>query len=311
MASPDPAAQYDDFMALVRQRSIDPAVLLAEHLPIPTTLAERLAQLDTLKAWLDSFRPLPVVVVEELRKYYTVVLTYNSNAIEGNTLTQNETEMVLSHGITVNGKSLVEHLEVTGHREAMVYMEELALADSAIGEWEIKNLHSLIMHPVEQASRQNEAGRYREVDVRAAGSDHRYPPPYRVAELMEQFAAWLYANEALALHPVEYAAQAHYRLVSIHPFRDGNGRTGRLLMNLCLLRAGYPITVITNAQRSRYIDSLVHAQNHGDDIDDLTTLIAEAARESFIEYLRMLSTAGDSRGSGELFYRDMLKLLKS
>jgi fido (protein-threonine AMPylation protein) len=299
-------ALYNRFAAETRQRGVEPALLIAAALD---TAAGGFVQLDILKNWLDSFRPLPPVVVAELKQFYTVQMTYHSNAIEGNTLTQSETEMVLSHGITIGGKTLVEHLEVISHRDAMEYVEELARQNTPIGEWELKTLHSLILHPVDQATGNNEAGRYRMLDVRSAGTKYEYPPHYQVPELMTEFVTWLNSAAAHKLHPVEYAAEVHYRFVAIHPFRDGNGRSGRLLMNLCLLRAGYPITVITNEQRLDYIGALVHAQNHGDDTGLLAQLVAGACRTSLLDYLGVLSTAGDSRGLGAAFYRAVLASL--
>ena len=301
---------YDEFQTLVRGGG-GVAALIEAALPD----GDPFAQLATLKSWLDAFRPLPPAIVEELRNFYTVSLTYHSNAIEGNTLTQNETEMVLSQGVTVGGKTLVEHLEVIGHRDAMAYMEELARLETPIGEREIKDLHSLILGPVDGTTGHSEAGRYRTLDVRAAGTGHIYPAHYRVPELMSAFATWLNAPAARALAPVEYASRAHFRFVSIHPFRDGNGRAGRLLMNLCLLRAGYPITVITNAQRADYINALIAGQSQprqegadaaGSEASGLTEIIAGACRASFEEYLRLLATAGDSRGRGSAFYRAVL-----
>ena len=299
-------ALYDAFVAGLRQRGIAPTTLIEAAL----TSGDNFEALATLKSWLDSFRPLPPAVVDELKQLYTVRLTYHSNAIEGNTLSQHETEMVLAHGITIGGKTLVEHLEVIGHRDAMQYMEELALASMGIGEWEIKNLHSLILLPVDGATGSSEAGRYRNLDVRAAGTEHVYPPHYQVPELMAKFSAWLASEAAQVLAPVELASQVHYRLVSIHPFRDGNGRAGRLLMNLFLVRAGYPIAVITNTRRSEYLEALVYGQSHDDDTSRLTSLVAQACRESLIETLSVLSTAGDSRGQGAAFYRAMLPLLQ-
>ncbi len=313
-SSPSPAlppadapALYDAFVAKMRRGTCEPTELIATAL----TEGEKFAALDTLKSWLDSFRPLPPAVVAELKQLYTVRLTYHSNAIEGNTLTQHETEMVLSHGITIGGKTLVEHLEVIGHRDAMEYMEELAAGSTPVGEWEIKNLHSLILLPVDGATGMSEAGRYRNLDVRAAGTEHVYPPHYQVPELMDEFAAWIASPEVQTLHPIELASQAHYRLVSIHPFRDGNGRAGRLLMNLFLVRAGYPIAVITNVRRAEYFEALVYGQNNTDDSSALTALVGQACRESLLETLALLSTAGESRGQGAPFYRALFPLLQN
>ncbi len=300
---------YDQYIATLKaQRIFDPAKHVDSLLPHHPymTVAETLQQINKLKSWLDSFRPFPPTVIAELKKLYDVRFTYHSNAIEGNTLTQSETEMILEKGITVGGKTLKEHLEVIGHKEAIDYVEELARKDAPIGEREIKDLHSLIMRDIDR----DEAGRYRRLDVRAAGTEHIYPPHFQLSELMEGFAEWLHSETAKRLHPVEYAAEAHYRLASVHPFRDGNGRTARLLMNLLLIRRGYPVAVITNERRKEYIDSLAYAQANNDEIGGLINLVAEASRESIIEHLRILSTAYESKGKGLPFYREMLALLK-
>ena len=293
---------FDHYQAFLTAQNRDTSALLRERFPQSTSVPDLLARLDLFKSWLDSFRPLPADVLHELRQFYTVSLTYNSNAIEGNTLSLHETEMVLSHGITVGGKTLEEHLEVIGHRDAMEYMENLAQEKTPLSEWEIKNLHSLILRPIDQNTGQHEAGQYRSLDVRAAGTDHIYPPHFHIAGLMEDFISWLNSPPAKALHPVEHAAEAHYQLVTIHPFRDGNGRTARLLMNLCLLRAGFPISVISNDTRSAYIEAIMTAQDQ-DDKTPLIVLVAQACQNSFIEYLRLLSTANSSRGKGSLFYQ--------
>ena len=220
------------------------------------SLTEKYAQVDKLKGWLDDFRPLPSAVVAELKQLFDVRFTYNSNAIEGNTLTQSETQLILEKGITVGGKTLREHLEVVGHRDAIGYVESLAQQEKAIGEWEIRQIHSLLLMVIDRA----EAGRHRQLDVKAAGTVYTYPPHYLLPELMAEFVEWLNSEAAQRRHPVDYAAEAHCRVVGIHPFRDGNGRTGRLLMNLLLLRLGYPVVVISNERQQTHIEALVEAQ---------------------------------------------------
>ena len=293
---------FDKFLAFVQRENCDVAACIERAAKRKDVLAE----VDTLKSWLDGFRPLPLDVVEELRHFYTVQLTFHSNALEGNTLSQSETELVLSHGITVGGHSLVEHLEVIGHRDAMSYMEDLAREETPIGAREIKDLHALIVRSVEGATGQNEAGRFRSLDVRAAGTNYLYPPHYRVQELMDDFVAWLQSDRTKQLHPVALASEAHFRFVSIHPFRDGNGRCARLLMNLLLLRAGFPVAVISSARRTQYIAALVRGQQNGDDVAPLGELVLSACRESLVETLRLLSTAPSSRGQNEGFYRALL-----
>lgn len=277
-------------------------ILLKKQIMTPQ---EKLAKIDLLKLWLDSFRPLASDVVAELKKHYDVKFTYNSNAIEGNTLTQSETEMVLEKGITVGGKTLAEHLEVVGHKEAIDYIEFLAQKDSPITEREIKDIHHLLMKGVDRS----DAGSYRTLDVRAAGTDHLYPPHYLVKEMMEHFIVWLNSDEAKNLHSLNYAAEVHYRFVSIHPFKDGNGRTARLLMNLALLRKGYPVVVIPNSVRSDYIESLVFDQDNQDNTLKLFELVLDCCEESLIDYLRVASTAVSSKGKGSEFYKNIKDFL--
>ena len=272
------------------------------------TLPERLAQLAVMKRHMDTFRPLPVAVVAELEYRFAVRLTYHSNAIEGNTLTQSETETVLAHGITIGGKTLREHLEVVGHAEAITFVETLTVADEPVTERDIKNIHALILRDIDRT----DAGRYRALDMKAAGTNHTYPPHYRVGEQMTAFIAWWHDTEPNAAHPVAFAAEAHYRFVSIHPFKDGNGCTGRLLMNLALIRAGYPVAVLPTEKRTRYIDALVAAQTGSGDLTALTGLVAESAHESLAEYLAILATATDARDDEATapFYETLLAAIE-
>jgi Fic family protein len=245
----------------------------------------RLNQADQLKARLDGLRPLPPDVVAELQQRYLVSFTYNSNAIEGNTLSQSETEMVLEQGITVGGKTLVEHLEVVGHRDAIEFIGELAQTATLIRAFEIRQIHALIMGAISR----EEAGQYRRILVQSAGTNYVYPAPGLIEGLMAEFVDWL--TTPSALHPLEYVTEAHLRFVSIHPFRDGNGRTGRLLMNLLLLQAGFPIVVITNAQRSQYIDAIVAYQQQDKGMEPLLSLMVDGA----IESLRQTIEVAESR----------------
>ncbi|MBE9032740.1 Fic family protein [filamentous cyanobacterium LEGE 11480] len=234
-----------------------------------------LAEIDQLKAQLDALRPLPKALLNNLREVYDVRLTHNSTAIEGNTLTQSETQIVLEKGITVSGKSLKDHLEVVNHAQAITFIRDLAQTKESISEWEIRQIHSLICRG------DAEAGVYRTINVMAAGSDHRYPDHLQVADLMNQFIHWL--QSPTGLHPVELASEVHYRFVTIHPFHDGNGRTARLLMNLILLRFGYPIVVLKVVERSAYIDRIT-TWRLGDDAP-LKQMIAQAAKASLEEVL--------------------------
>lgn len=248
-----------------------------------------LTQIDALKARLDRLCPLPPDLVENLREVYNIRLTYHSNAIakgrfstnEGNTLTQSETQIVIEKGITIGGKPLKDHLEAINHVEAIDFIRDLAMDERAITEWDIRQIHGLV------CKGEQNAGAYRTVNVMAAGGNYRYPDAIMVPELMQGFGDWLQSTPSL--HPVEIATEIHYRLVTIAPFQDGNGRTARLLMNLSLLRSGYPIAVIKTEDRSAYIDAIVTWQSGGDN-SALKETIAKCVESSLVE---ILSLAGE------------------
>ena len=245
----------------------------------------RWTRITEAKGWLDLFRPLSADVASELRSRFEVRLTHHSTAIEGNTLTQSETQIVLEKGITIGGKSLIEHLEVIGHQEALGFVSDLARGEGPLTEREIREIHALVV----KGQGHTDAGAYRTLDVMAAGTEYRYPSHLKVPELMAEFRASL-TNQAE--HPVKVAARAHLDFVTIHPFRDGNGRVARLLLNLLLLRAGYPLAVIPVTRRSEYIESLVAAQQ-GQDATMWESLVLDAVESSLRESLEVcLSAAG-------------------
>jgi len=241
----------------------------------------RFAAVDELKNRLDGFRPLDPAIVANLREDLIVNWTYHSNAIEGNTLTLRETKIALE-GITVGGKTLVEHLEAVNHRDAILLMEEIIANKGALDERTIRSLHHLIQKGINDGN----AGRYRTVNVRISGAEHLPPDQLLVPELMEKFIAW-YRDEAGALHPVERAARVHSDFVKIHPFVDGNGRTSRILMNLELLKAGYPAAVLPVGRRLEYYSALDRDHAHGDGVPFLE-LIAGVVGESFNPYWHAL-----------------------
>jgi Fic family protein len=297
---------YDRWMAALQAQSLTAEEILKGHLSFSSQrpLSSKLEHLDRLKAMLDLFRPLDREVVAELKQRYDVRFTYHSNAIEGNTLSLRETALVLEQGITIGGKSLKEHLEVIGHEQAIDYIESFAGAGAVIDEWEIRQIHSLILRRIDPEM----AGRFRQLDVKAAGTDYVYPPHYQVQELMTSFVQWLNSQEALDLHPIVYASVAHLRLVTIHPFQDGNGRLARLLMNLLLIRRGFSIAVIPIQQRAQYIDAIVEAQQ-GRGTEALIDLVANAAQEALIESLSLVATAASSRGKAEGFFDQVIHYL--
>lgn len=241
-----------------------------------------LTKLDDKKKRLDSFRPLPQELVKNLDEWFKVELTYTSNAIEGNTLTRAETALVVEKGITVKGKSLKEHLEATNHVEALEYVQTLiGKKRQDLTEDDILEIHRLILNKIEAES----AGRYRTQHARLTESDVVLPNPVKIPDLMQEFMGWLTGDNPD--HTIKIAADAHYKLVSIHPFSDGNGRTSRLLMNLLLMQQGFPPAIIRKEDRLTYINSLEKAQKNGG-LDDFYNLIYEAVERSLDIYLEAL-----------------------
>lgn len=237
--------------------------------------------IDACKETLDRHRPLDPAIVANLRENLIVLWTYHSNAIEGNTLTLRETKVALE-GITIGGKSLREHLEAVNHRDAILLLEDLVQQAEPLDEWTIRSLHHLILKGIND----DNAGRYRSVNVLISGAEHLPPDQLLVPELMERFIAW-YSDEAIALHPVERAARVHSDFVKIHPFVDGNGRTSRLLMNLELLKSGYPAAVLPVERRLEYYAALDQDHAHGNP-EPFIALIADIVKDSFQPYWHAL-----------------------
>jgi Fic family protein len=236
-------------------------------------------ELDSKKKRLDALRPLKLELVKNLEDWFRVELTYTSNAIEGNTLTRQETAVVIEKGMAIGGRSLKEHLEATNHAQALDWLQEqVKHRGASVGEEEILRLHGMILKGIDDTN----ASRYRSVPVRISGSTVILPNPLKVPELMRRFAAWL--KESRRSHPAEVAAQAHYRLVSIHPFIDGNGRIARLLMDLLLMRSGFPPAFIRTRERVTYLNGLEKAQTGGS-IEDYEKLIFKAVDRSLDIYL--------------------------
>lgn len=234
-------------------------------------------KLDQLKAKLDTYRPLDSHIVQNLREDLILRWTYNSNAIEGNTLTLNETKVALE-GITVGGKSLREHFEAINHKEAIEFVESLVEADEMLSEYTIKSLHALILKNIDDEN----AGSYRNINVLISGATHRPPSNIEVASKMEAFINW-YKTEAQTLHAIERACRVHVDFVGIHPFADGNGRTSRLLMNFELMKSGFPPVVLKVEHRLAYYEALDKAHTLGE-YDDFMVLVAELVEESFEPY---------------------------
>jgi Fic family protein len=244
-------------------------------------MQKQFSELEEKKHRLDSLRPLPIDLQKNLQEWFKVELTYTSNAIEGNTLSRVETALVIEKGLTVAGKTLQEHLEAVSHAQAFDWI--LTLVNTTrkdITEETILDLHRIILQKMDDTN----AGRYRTVSVRIAGSSLVMPNAKKVPDLMEDYISWLQKNEA---QPLTLAADAHFKLVSIHPFVDGNGRTARLLMNLILMQAGYPPAIIRKEDRQQYIQSIENGQLGGS-LSQYYTLIYEAVDRSLDIYLASL-----------------------
>lgn len=242
------------------------------------------AELDALKARLDAYRPLPDHVVSQLREDMRIRFTYHSNAIEGNTLTIYETKAVLEDGITIGGKSMREHLEIIDHSHAIEYLEALVQRQEPLNERIIKELHNIILRNIDGAA----AGKYRDVNVIITGANHKPPPATHVQENMDAFFC-RYETDRHFLHPVEAAARVHADFVNIHPFKDGNGRTARLIMNLELMKAGFPTVIIPVESRPDYYKNLDIAATQGD-YAPFTAQLADLTAKSFAPYWRLLNT---------------------
>lgn len=215
-------------------------------------------ELDILNEKLNGYR---ANFSQQIAQALDIEYTHESNKIEGNTLTLRETAIVIEKGLTIGGKPLNDHLEAINHAQAIDYIKDLAKATNTITERDILQIHALILQGIDREN----AGRYRSVPVMISGSKHTPPPPYVVPEKMQEMMRF-YDENRETMHPVELASEMHERLVYIHPFADGNGRTARLLMNLILLQNGYPIAILKGdtENRLKYYEALETASITGD-----------------------------------------------
>lgn len=246
------------------------------------------------RARLDQLRPLTPDALARLDHYYDVEVTYASNAIEGNTLTAVETTLVIEKGVTIGGKPLKDHLEALDHYDAMRFIRELGRQSTPLTESDIRSLHALVV----RRSQPEIAGRYADLPryVRTETGRHTFPSPVEVPALMSDFARWL----AAAPNTAETAVKAHRTLVDIHPFNDGNGRTARLLMNLVLIRGGYPPVAVRPEDRVAYIHALQAAQS-GQGSEAFDRLMYERLDATLNDYMDILSRsiAGAPTGAHE------------
>jgi len=237
-----------------------------------TNLNIFLARIDEKKQKLDTLRPLPVELIKNVHDWMRIELTYTTNAIEGNTLTRQETALLLEHGIVAAGKKLREHFEAFNAARAYDYVNELAKKSrSDITLCDVLEVHRLVLASIDDAH----AGVFRQTAVRIMGSHLVLPAAHKLDRLMDEFMCWFCSQEG---HPVIIAARAHHKLVAIHPFIDGNGRAARFLMNLVLVQNGYPWSAIIPESRRAYLAALDKA-NEGDD-SEWILFVADAVDKS-------------------------------
>ena len=234
--------------------------------------------IDSLKAKLDEYRPLTQGELERLRKEFLINFTYNSNAIEGNTLTLRETALVLE-GLTIDKKPIRDHLEVIGHSDAFRYVEQLVTDNIPLSERIIKEIHSLVL-----INRPFDRGKYRNIPVRIMGAYHEPPQPYLVPKLMEELC-----SKQSDLHVIEQATLFHLDFEGIHPFIDGNGRTGRLIMNLSLMQNGYPPINVKFTDRTLYYRAFDSYYEH-DDHNPMLELVSGYVEEELKKLINILDS---------------------
>ena len=244
-------------------------------------------KLDNLKKELDSFRPLSPDIMEVITEKFIIDWTYNSNAIEGNTLTLPETVFFLQHGLTSKGKTLKDYLEAQNHAEAITWLDDIIKQDRPVTESLIKELHALLLHGISyiwigpkgnKIKKDINPGQYKKQPnhvITMNGNIHRYCEPLRVPEEMERLVEFI--NNS-SFHPVELASWVHHKFVAIHPFDDGNGRVARLLMNLILMRNGYLPAIIKNERKEQYYKALMEADKGN--MKDFVALIAREEENS-------------------------------
>jgi Fic family protein len=241
-------------------------------------LDQHLARIQEKKTKLDALRPLPAAALQNIKNSLALEWTYNSNSIEGNTLTLQETKMVIEDGLTIRGKSLREHFEAVNHQEAIEFVEQLVADQYVLKASDILSVHGLVLQKIEKEF----AGRYRNSGVRISGANFAPPNALKVDALMEDLIHWV-NDETNALDIVLKASIFHHRFVWIHPFFDGNGRTVRLMFNLLLMKTGYPPAIILKNDRKKYYDALNKA-NLGD-YSKLLLLVLQALERSLDIYL--------------------------
>lgn len=245
---------------------------------ISSSLQKILNEIDSLKSKLETYKTVDTL---KINKTLALEYTFESNRIEGNTMTLHETDLVINEGLTISGKSMREHLEAINHQEAIAFVKDLAQKNSMLNERDLLTIHNLILRGIIP----QDAGRYRKIQVMINGSTHVPPQPNLVPKEMEDFFIWYEINKN-KLHPIILAAEIHERIAAIQPFIDGNGRTSRLVMNLILLQNGYVIANIKGDYNSqtKYYKALETAQIKNNK-EDFILFIAQTEKESLERYI--------------------------
>ena len=247
-------------------------------------LEKQLERIHEKKRELDKKRPIPSYVLKSIKDSLSIEWTYNSNSIEGNTLTLQETKMVIKDGFTIKGKSLREHFEVVNHQEAIEFVESLASNEYVLNKLDILSIHHLVLQKIEK----DFAGKYRTSGVRISGANFVPPNALKVDEFVSELID--FANDS-EVDILIRSAIFHHRFVWIHPFFDGNGRTARLLLNLILMKSGFPPAIILKNDRKKYYDALNQANNQ--DYSKLVLLILQAVERTLDIYLGNLNNTYD------------------
>jgi Fic family protein len=248
---------------------------------------ELLKSIEGKKRELDAFRPFSPELVRKLDEQFTVEWTFNSNAIEGNTLTLQETDLVINRGLTIGNKTLKEHFEAINHKEGIQYLYEFIKKKKDLDEDTVLEIHRLILKNINEPG----AGHYRKENVMILRAIHLPPSAVKIPKLMSEFIQWYYEYKT-KLSAVELAVWVHYKLVYIHPFIDGNGRTARLLMNLILLQRGYPPAVILNIDRKKYYRVLKEADR--EQYTNFFNFIGRSIERSLLIYLNAVKSKNDT-----------------
>jgi fido (protein-threonine AMPylation protein) len=269
---------------MVADRKISYGLSAAEKLQnqLPEKLQTMLLYCDMQKAEWNQLKPLNRIQLQKMNEYFRLNYTYESNRIEGNTLTLQETHLVINEGLTIGGKSMREHLEVVNHSEAIEFISEIVQDKIEFTERILKQIHYLILKGIDREN----AGLYRSIGVRISGSSHIPPEPFLLNRMIEEVFEYYQKNKNL-LHPIILAAEMHEQIVRIHPFIDGNGRTTRLIMNLILLQNGYPIANIKGDLNSRlaYYKALENAPS--DQKSSFHELVANTVKSALKEHIEL------------------------